>query len=326
MEAPFETKLETTFEIINGTSLSNMVDYSFGDHLGGLGDPNIIGGFMKMANETNTEFLEKAKEFEGRTMTLFIDNIRLYSRPLLIKEIDLPWITWILTHNDLLALCMKLPKNKFVIFTSHEDTPIDEHIVIPANVLAIHAVNGVFQHYKVHPFPIGLQRQLGLTDNRLQIMKEIITKDKSQFPTKLLYINCGLGTERNEEERAYLPTFMRFGWATCRFEPQSKFYPYSKYTDFLTELKDHKFVVCPKGHGMDCHRNWETLYMRRVPIFKDHQYFRRLMGGYPALFIKEWADITPKLLVNNEHLFKKAQKMDLNALNLTQLFNKINNK
>lgn len=311
--------MEETFEIINGTSLSNMVDYSFGDHLGGADPVNLIGGFMKVANATNREFLDKAKEFEGKTMTLFIDNIRLYNRELWVKEGDAPWVEYLLSNNDLLALCKTLPNNQFIIFTSHEDTPIDSYIKVPNNV-KIYAVNAVFSNERIRPFPIGLQRQIGADDKRLDIMKEMVEKDEYVFPTKLLYINCGLGGERNEEEREYLPTFSRFDWATTRFEPQSKFYPYSRYRDFLSEIQDHKFVICPKGHGMDCHRNWETLYMRRVPIFKNDPYFRQLMQGFPALFVNEWEEITPRLLVDNDYLYEEAQTMNLQRLNLKRLF------
>lgn len=311
----------THVEVINGTTLSGLVDYSFGDHLGGIDPHNLPGGFMKRAHESNVEFMSMCRAFENRTMTLFIDNIRLYNRPLLVNAgPDAQWVEYLLTHNDLLALCKKLGKNRFIIFTSHEDTPIDEHIVVPDNV-TIHAVNALFNNGQIHPFPIGLQREIGQHDERLRIMEETVEKDEYQEPTKLLYVNCGLGVERNEEERAYLPTFSRYAWATCRFEPQSKFYPYHKYPEFLHELKDHKFVVCPKGHGMDCHRNWETLYMRRVPVFKDHPYFRQLMGGFPALFVNEWSDITPALLINNDFLYQKAQKMDLRSLDLQEIFN-----
>lgn len=307
-------------EIINGTSLSEMVDYSFGDHLGGLDSVNLPGGFMKFANPFNTEFLERAKEFDGKVMTLFIDNIRLYSRPLNVKPEDEEWIRFLLQNNDLLALCETLPNIKFVIFTSHEDTPIDVYCRVPLNVLGIHAVNALYNTNKIHPFPIGLQRQIGVSDNRLELMKELVEKDESQEPTKLLYINCGLGAERNYSERAYLPEFESKDWATCRFEPQSKFFPYSRYLDFLTELKNHKFMICPKGHGADCHRNWETLYMRRVPVFKDDPYFRLLMKDFPCLFVKEWSDITPELLKENDYLYKAALNMDLNRLDLSTVW------
>lgn len=314
--------MATHVEIINGTTLSNMVDYSFGDHLGGIDPVNLPGGFMKLANPNNLEFIDKCIEFEGKVMTLFIDNIRLYSRPLtVVSEVDRQWVTWLLTYNDLLKLCSTLPNNKFVIFTSHEDTPIDDQIVVPGNVLGVHAVNAVFNSEKVHPLPIGLQREIGSYDNRIGIMEDTIGS-KVQ-PKKLLYINCGLGVERNEEERAYLPTFSRFEWATCRFEKNSKFFPHHEYSKFLDEILDHKFMVCPKGHGMDCHRNWESLYLRRVPVIKDHPYFRTLMTGFPVLYVNDWDEITPKLLVDNDFLYQKAQRMSLKELDLSHIFNNI---
>lgn len=311
-------------EVINGSSLSNMCDYSFGDHLGSIDPVNLIGGFMKEANSENQEFLDKCKEFEGRVMTLFIDNIRLYSRPLWVNEgPDAQWVTHLLSRNDLLGLCASLPNNKFVIFTSHEDTPIDTHIKIPDNVLGIHATNAEYFGGKVHPFPYGLQRKIGSHDHRHEILKEEIDKDVK--PTKMLYINCGLGKERNDKERAYLPHFEGLEWATCRFDKDSKFFPYEKYKDFLDEMRDHKFQVCPLGHGMDCHRNWELLYMRRVPVMKEHPYFRELMKGFPVLFVKDWPDITRKLLEDSDHLYQEAQLINMKRLDLNLIYSTIVN-
>jgi hypothetical protein len=288
--------------------------------MGGSNPTQIPHGFMKFANSKNTEFLDYCKKFEGKIMTLFIDNIRLYNRPILAKETDAEWVFYLLVHNDLLALCETLPNNKFVIFTSHEDTPIDDKIKVPDNVLGIHAVNAEYFGGKVHPFPYGLQRELGENDNRLSIMKEMVEKDERVTPTKLLYINCGI--ERNQD-RAYLPTFEGLPWVTCRFDKDSKYFPYDRYRDFLSEIQDHKFMICPVGHGLDCHRNWESLYLRRVPVMKLSPYFTRLMDGFPVLFVDKWSDVTQKLLEENDHLFKQAQDMNLNKLDLNLIFNLI---
>ena len=311
-------------EVINGNSLSSMVDYSFGDHLGGSAPDYLIGGFIRPANISNAEFLLKTKDYIGKVMTLFIDNIRLYNRPLEVKAgPDANWVSYLLQFNDLLALCAQFPDNKFVIFTSHEDTPIDEHIKIPDNVLGIHATNAVYNNDLIHPFPYGLQRQMGKKDKRLKIMKEEVEKDEKLEPTKLLYINCGLGDERNAKERAYLPNFNDKVWATCRFDKNSKFFPYDKYRDFLDEIREHKFMICPQGHGIDCHRNWESLYMRRVPVMKDHPYFRRLMEGLPVLFVDDWPQVTEELLIVSEPLYEEAQKMDLTRLDLRKMYDNI---
>ena len=300
-------------EIISGDSIEKMVDYSFGDQAGVL--MNIPGAFMNKANESNKHFLNWCLLSNlDKPITLFIDNIRLYKRPIKHNEADGAWIEQ-LQQEDLLALCATLP-NKFIIYTSHEDTPIDEYIKLPDNVLKIYATNAVYNTDRIIPLPYGLQRKMNEEDNRLEIMKELVEKDEPQEPTKLLYINCGLGSERNAPERAYLPHFEQYGWATCRFNKDSMHFPHSKYREFLTEMKDHKFMICPQGHGIDCHRNWELLYMRRVPVMKQSPYFARLMRGFPVLFVDRWEDITEELLIKNDHLYQEALLLDLQKLNL----------
>lgn len=312
-------------EIINGTSLSELCDYSFGDHLGGNDGIALKGGFSRPAHWSNQEFLVACKKREGKIMTVFIDNIRLYNRPIQAKEEDMPYVNYLLEYNDLLALCSKLPRNKFIIFTSHEDTPIDNRIGVPDNVLGIHAVNAEYFGDKIHPFPYGAQRTINRPDepidNRLAILKEEI--DRFQVPTKLLYVNCGLGDERNAPERAYLTNFEGLSWCTTRFNKDSMAFSYDRYREFLTEMRDHKFMICPQGHGLDCHRNWELLYMRRVPVMKDHPYFRELMKGFPVLFVKDWSDITEELLIENTHLYEEAQQMSLKKLDLNLIFDTI---
>lgn len=307
-------------EIIEGQALSNKCDYSFGDHMGAVSIPRPKGGFMKQAWTNNIEFLEKCKEFEGKVMTLFIDNIRLYNRPVFAQEgNDAKWVEYLLSTNDLLRMCETLKNNTFVIFTSHEDTPIDEHIKIPDNVLGIHAVNAEYFGGKIHPFPYGLQRELE-NDNRLSIMKENVENYVDTVPNKLLYINCGIGRNKDREP---LASFETNEWVTTRFDKDSKFFPYDRYQDFLDELKDHKFVVCPPGHGLDCHRNWETLYMRRVPVMRLHPYFHELMKGFPILWVSEWSDISRELLENSLNLFEEAKVMNRDELDLTKKFGRI---
>ena len=314
-------------EVINGDAISKMVGYSFGDQAGVL--MGIPGAFMKKADRTNLEFLElcRSRLFDNPHphLTLFIDNIRLYKRPIILKEIDQPWIEK-LQEEDLLSLCSQLNQHTFTIYTSHEDTPIDEHIVVPSNVRKIYATNAVYNNDKIIPFPYGLQRKMNDEDNRIEIMKEMVEKDEHQEPTKLLYINCGLGSERNAPERAYLPHFEAYEWATCRFNKDSMFFPYSQYRAFLSEMRDHKFMICPEGHGIDCHRNWELLYMRRVPVMKQSPYFARLMQGFPVLFVERWEDVTEELLAQNDHLYQEALTMDLQKLDLIEYINENSKK
>ena len=98
------------------------------------------------------------------------------------------------------------------------------------------------------------------------------------------------------------------------------------YTNFLLNLARHKFVLSPRGNAIDCHRHWEVLYMRRVPVMKRHPYLEELFKDYPVLFVDKYSDITKDLLLENEHLFQQAQKMDLKGLTLRGFFDNIINK
>lgn len=314
--------------LLCGTNVSDIVDYSFGDHH--VVWDKTLKGIFKIANFSNAEFLIKCKEFEGKVMTLFIDNIRLYSRSIELNgphaQNDAQFINYLMQTNDLLNLCSQFPNNKFIIFTGEEDTPIDDQIRIPDNVLKIYGVNALYNNDRIIPFPFGLQRQRGENDDRLEVMARIVEHMETGIsfkvqspppPPKLLYINCGI--ERNPE-RLLLAKFETNNWVTARFDKDSMFFSYDRYNEFLSELKDHRFVVCPKGHGYDTHRIWETLYMRRVPIMLDDPYFKRLLKGFPVLFISNWYEVIKQILEANDWLYQQAQIMDMSKLDLDKIY------
>ena len=91
----------------------------------------------------------------------------------------------------------------------------------------------------------------------------------------------------------------------------------------ITYWAYHKFIVCPRGNAIDCHRNWEVLYMRRVPVMKRDAYLEELYKDYPVLFVDNYSDITEDLLKSNNNLYEEAQTMDLLGLTLPTFFDRI---
>jgi len=82
-------------------------------------------------------------------------------------------------------------------------------------------------------------------------------------------------------------------------------------------------MICPRGNAIDCHRNWEVLYMRRVPVMKKHPYLQELYKDLPVLFVNDYSEVTEELLIENDSLFQQAQTMDLSSLTLPYFFDKI---
>ena len=299
--------------LLHGPAIADLCDYDFGDQAGCLG--GVSGAFMKDANESNIEFI---KEVNGhKFMTLFIDNIRLYKRKILCAtSTDQMRVDKMMEENDLLHLLaeiMLMKETQFIIFCSNEDTPItdDIHSHIPPNVLGIYAANAVGFGGKLHPLPYGLQRKLYPVDVRLDEMQNALRSDPK--PTKLLYINHAEHT--NISERGNI----RDMFADKSFATVS---PRVDYPEYCRMIQAHKFMICPEGNAVDCHRNWEVLLLKRVPIMKRNPYLEECYKDYPILWVNDYADVNKTLLAENDDLFIKSRNLDINMLDLYSIFNR----
>ena len=304
-------------ELIEGVALSKLCDYSFGDQSGQWG--NIYTSFMKDANFLNTEFATKVFEvMQTRDyMTVFIDNIRLYKRQIeSVKPEDERYVNALMARSDLLDLCGTFPQMKFIIFTNLEDTPIDDFILnkIPENIACISAVNAITHNDKVIPAPYGVQRRMTPDDDRKEQLMGWIEFDNKDNPDNLLYVSHNESS--NARRLGIKNLFYDKDWAEVNEQRVG-------YHTFLSNLSNSKFMICPIGNAIDCHRNWEVLYMRRVPVMTRDPYLQKLFENYPVLFVDKYSDVTEKLLLANDHLFQQAQTMDLSDLTLPKFFDKI---
>lgn len=314
--------------LLDPTYVRDNVDYSFGDQSGS----HLFNGYMKRANLENLEFLsvcEKIKK-DRNWMTVFIDNFRLYRRPGIrftnleitnetARSFKLEKIQEF-ANQDLLNLLKQVPYLNFIVFTGFEDTPIDEEIFnsIPDNVLKIYASNCQSFGDKVIPIPYGIQRKLNFNDNRHDIIRSFLTNEIT--PTKLFYVNHSTGTNPEREKLNQL--FVSKNWATVD-SPNS--INDSHYADYLSKIKQHKFMLCSEGNapGCECSRDWEVIYMRRVPVVKTTKYLKKIFEGIPVLFVDSFSNVTEELLIEKNYLWEQMQSFDLSKLSYKKIFDDI---
>ena len=304
-------------ELIEGVALSELCDYSFGDQSGQWG--NIYTSFMEDANLLNLDFVSKIYEIkkERDYMTLFIDNIRLYKRNIVeVKPEDKAYVDSLMDTSDLLDLCSRFHEMKFIIFTNLEDTPTDEYIfdAIPDNVLCVAAINALSYGGTVVPAPYGIQRRMTPQDDHIERLGNAMKTVVSASESKLLYVNHN---DNSHSERLGIKDLFRDEYWANVDEKRVDYY------HFLLNLANHKFIVCPRGNAIDCHRNWEVLYMRRVPVMKTDPYLLELYKDLPVLWVNDYKDIDEELLKVNNYLYEEAQTMDLSRLTLPTFFDKI---
>ena len=300
-------------ELIEGVALSQLCDYSFGDQSGQWG--GIYTHFMKDANLINLEFVNKVFDIKKSRdyMTLFIDNIRLYNRKIEeVKPEDWPIIRAMMQKSNLLSLCKNFTDMKFIIFTNLEDTPIDDYIYecIPNNVVRIVAANAVTFGGKVIPAPYGVQRRMSPNDDRIEILKHYMEKG---FPRTFRLLYVGINENSHEERKGLNNLFIKNPWATVETGRVD-------FETYLDHMRRCKFVLCPRGNAIDCHRNWETIYMRRVPVMKRTPLLEEMYKDYQVLFVDDYSEVTEQLLIDNNQMFLDAQTQDLSKLDLNNFF------
>ena len=64
------------------------------------------------------------------------------------------------------------------------------------------------------------------------------------------------------------------------------------FKNYLRELSKSYFVISPEGNGIDCHKTWESLYVKSVPIITksiNAEFYK----DYPIIIIDDWSKFNP---------------------------------
>jgi hypothetical protein len=62
------------------------------------------------------------------------------------------------------------------------------------------------------------------------------------------------------------------------------------YRNYLMNLKKHKYIISPPGNGIDCHRNWEAIYMGCIPIVLDSYFNQNIYNELNVLIVKSFSN------------------------------------
>ena len=206
---------------------------------------------------------------------------------------------------------------KFIIITHNSDLNIDTVDNLPSNVIKWFSQNVNVFDERLESIPIGLENSRWFKD--LYKKEKIINKHKEIKSIKnLLYINHNINTNRTERLEPYL-LLKNKDW--CHIESGSNG---QNFDNYINNLYNHKFVLCPNGNGIDTHRLWETLYLNTIPIVKNGinvSFYKDL----PICFVDNWNQITEDFL-NNEFVRIKSSIWNLDKLKMEFWKNKIINE
>jgi len=184
------------------------------------------------------------------------------------------------------------PKSKFILITHNSDYHINKnHIKYLDDKLLVkwYAQNVDLIHPKISSIPIGIANEKWVHGNT-EILNKIILEDNEK--TNLVYSNFSIHT--NFIERTHcLNEITKLGIVMSENKD---------FETYLKELSKSYFVISPNGNGVDCHKTWESLYLKSIPIVTNSinvGYYKHL----PILIINDWSDL--KNIKLNEELYHK---------------------
>ncbi len=178
----------------------------------------------------------------------------------------------------------------FYIYTHNSDIGISEKmlsILDNKNLIKWYGQNVMFNHEKLVSIPIGIANNRWNHGNT-KIYDDVISKKHQK--TNLLYCRFDITTNPLERKKCV-----------------NNIKPYELkdrvgFQKHLTELSQSYFALSPNGNGVDCHKHWESFYLKTIPIVTKSTNID-FYTDYPFLVLDDWSDFNK--LVLSEELYNK---------------------
>jgi len=228
--------------------------------------------FKKLCNaviDQYTPFLDISKKYNN----IFIktDYIYLFEKKIL-PHIDYP--INIVTHNSDYAV----PGNML-------------HILGNKKIQKWYGMNADVTHSKFVPIPIGIANEQWPHGD-----EKIIRNVNVNLNSKLQKVFCCFDPSTSPE-RAHIYNIIKHYNFIDFYENKLD------YKTYITKLANYQWVISPPGNSIDCHRIWESIYVKTIPIVKNHICHKN-WKDLPIQFVDSFNDLSFTTLFNNLNKIK----------------------
>jgi len=198
-------------------------------------------------------------------------------------------------NNEILKIFVKIDyvhtffsrniETPYILFTHNGDLPVDDNYLRymdNPNLLTWYGQNIMTHHPKLQSIPIGIANEIWPHGDE-KVFSEVIGQNIKK--ERLIYVNFDVNTNRSERNHC-ISELNKKG-----LEMQTKL-PFKEY---LEEVAKSYFVVSPNGNGVDCHKTWESLYLKTIPIVTKSiniDFYK----NYPMIIINDWSEFNPSYL------------------------------
>jgi hypothetical protein len=172
-------------------------------------------------------------------------------------------------------------ETKHILVVHNSDELIDhtyDHIFDNPNILHMFCQNAITLHPKVTGVPIGLANPMFPHGNLSTFFKQT----RSIVKQSTLYAKRIASTDESRQE--LLEILKSRGDAGASSSSKVSF------DEYIGELKQYRFVACPRGNGVDTHRLWEAIYLGSTPVITVTELHRAVSSNHCHV-LQNWEDL-----------------------------------
>lgn len=216
--------------------------------------------------------------------------------------------------------------HEFILITHNSDgmvskIPIKSYDAdfkkIPANLKKWFGQNVEVVDDRIESIPIGLENSQWFPEiGKIEKLKRIIESPKNI--KNLVYLNLNISNNPSVRQPIY-DILSNKPYTTTHYGRNGL-----SFEDYLSNLYNHKFMVCPEGNGIDVHQPWESMYINTIPIQKkniNNSNWRDL----PVCWLDDWSQLEDEDFLNSEYIRISNSKYDLSKIYFSYWENKIKN-
>ena len=195
---------------------------------------------------------------------------------LIINDEDKPLITKSEKNKDIVFIennmlhkkwVLNYAKNfKKVIIHNGDQSPDLKFIrELKKRKIFVFGVNINFREKYIEPIPVGIENAQHKKNGNLDYYNPISLAKNLQSKTNILLTSFStkqykLLPESTEVRKKYENLLEKYNYKNINFK---------NLDDYRKKLYSSYFVICPPGNGTDCHRNWEALYHKTIPVIEE---------------------------------------------------------
>lgn len=218
----------------------------------------------------------------------------------------------------------------FILISHNSDAVVTDNIrninSVPANMHAdIRRIpdqcvrwfsqNIEVEHERLESIPIGFENSYCQPEiNKINKILNI-TNDQKNIKN-LIYLNFNINNNFNERNPIY-EMLKNKSYVTTEYGKNGL-----NFDNYLNNLYNHKFMICPEGNGIDVHQPWEAMLVNTIPIQKkniNNKNWREL----PVCWIDDWSQLEDENFLLSEYNRISNGNFDKSKLDFNYWANKI---